>query len=50
MTGNLRSILDFYSKRKPGRGGQLEITQLAEEMKNAVVKVEPWTEQFFNEV
>jgi len=49
MTANLRALLDFYSKRKPGRGGQFEITQLAEALRKAVVEVEPWTEQFFEE-
>lgn len=50
MTANLRALLDFYSKRKPGRGAQHEITQLAEALRQAVVEVEPWTEQFFVEV
>lgn len=50
MTANLRALLDFYSKRKPGRGGQFEITQLAEELRKAVVEVEPWTDSFFEEV
>jgi thymidylate synthase (FAD) len=47
MTANLRAILEFYSKRKPGKGAQAEIAQLAEELKNAVINVEPWTAQFF---
>lgn len=47
MTANLRSLLDFYSKRRAGRGGQHEITLLAEELRKAVVAVEPWTEAFF---
>lgn len=50
MTANLRALLDFYSKRKPKRGAQHEITQLAEALRQAVVEVEPWTEQFFAEV
>jgi thymidylate synthase (FAD) len=49
MTANLRGILDFYGKRKPGRGAQSEITWLAELLRDAVVKVEPWTNQFFEE-
>ncbi|MDR7001589.1 FAD-dependent thymidylate synthase [Neobacillus niacini] len=48
LTVNLRALLDFYSKRKPGAGGQKEITDLAEELKAAVIEVEPWTEAFFN--
>lgn len=50
MTANLRSLLDFYAKRKPGRGGQSEITWLAEMLRDKVVAVEPWTNQFFEEV
>ncbi|AYA77361.1 FAD-dependent thymidylate synthase [Bacillus sp. Y1] len=48
MTANLRAILEFYSKRKPGKGAQAEIAQLAESLKQAVIDVEPWTEPFFN--
>ena len=48
MSANLRTLLDFYSKRKPGNGAQHEITLLAEELKNRVVEVEPWTEEYFN--
>jgi thymidylate synthase (FAD) len=48
MTANLRAILEFYSKRKPGKGAQAEIAQLAEALKQAVIDVEPWTEPFFN--
>lgn len=47
LTANLRTLLDFYSKRKPGAGAQHEITQLAEELKNRVIEVESWTESFF---
>lgn len=47
MTANLRAILEFYSKRKPGKGAQAEIAQLAEKLKNAIVNAEPWTAQFF---
>jgi thymidylate synthase (FAD) len=47
MTANLRALLDFYDKRRPGNGAQHEITQLAEELRKAVVEVEPWTDQFF---
>lgn len=47
MTTNLRSLLDFYSKRQKGKGAQHEITQLAERLKNEVIKVEPWTNDFF---
>jgi thymidylate synthase (FAD) len=47
MTANLRAILEFYSKRKPGKGAQKEITELAVALKDAVVSVEPWTNAFF---
>lgn len=47
MTANLRALLEFYAKRQPGKGAQGEIAQLAEELKAAVIAVEPWTEQFF---
>lgn len=47
MTANLRAILEFYSKRKPGKGAQKEITDLAEALRKAVVEVEPWTNAFF---
>lgn len=49
LTGNLRSILEFYRKRNPNTHAQWEIQQFAEFMKNEVVKVEPWTEAFFNQ-
>lgn len=47
LTANLRTLLEFYEKRKPGNGAQKEISQLAEELKNRVVEVEPWTSEFF---
>lgn len=47
MTANLRSLLDFYAKRKPGNGAQAEIADLATKLKDAVVTVEPWSEAFF---
>jgi thymidylate synthase (FAD) len=50
MTANLTALLSFYSKRKPGRGAQAEITELATELRKAVVEAEPWTDQFFETV
>lgn len=50
MTANLRSLLDFYSKRKPGRGAQWEIAELAERIREEVCNVDPWTTKFFDEV
>lgn len=49
LTGNLRSILEFYRKRNPDTHSQAEIQQLAEKMKNEVISVESWTEAFFKE-
>lgn len=49
MTANLRALLDFYSKRRKGRGAQEEITELAEMLRREVVDVEPWLDQFFEE-
>jgi thymidylate synthase (FAD) len=50
MTGNLRAILEFYGKRKSGRGAQWEISELAEAIRREVTKVDPWTDRFFDEV
>ncbi|MEH6974986.1 FAD-dependent thymidylate synthase [Bacillus sp. JJ675] len=50
LTANLRSLLEFYSKRKPGKGAQKEIADLAEALREEVVNVDPWTNQFFEEV
>lgn len=47
MTVNLRSLLDFYAKRRKGNGAQAEIAELAEHLRKEVVKVEPWTSSFF---
>lgn len=47
MTANLRSLVDFYAKRKAGKGAQYEIAELAECLKDAIIEVEPWTEQLF---
>ncbi|CKG64374.1 Thymidylate synthase thyX [Streptococcus pneumoniae] len=47
LTVNLRALLDFYAKRRAGKGAQQEITVLAEELKNKVCQVEPWVADFF---
>lgn len=47
MTANLRALLSFYSKRKPGRGAQWEIAQLADRLREVVVKAEPWLDAYF---
>lgn len=50
MTANLRAILDFYAKRKPGRGAQWEIADLAEMIRGEITAVDDWTARFFDEV
>lgn len=50
LTVNLRALLDFYAKRKAGRGAQSEIAGLAEDLRKAVESVEPWTSQLFEAV
>lgn len=47
MTGNLRSLLDFYAKRQKGKGAQWEIAELAERIKEEVVGADPWLEPYF---
>lgn len=47
MTGNLRTFLEFYSKRGEGTHAQWEIKDLAEKVKQEVTKVEKWTKPFF---
>lgn len=48
MTGNLRAILEFYAKRKPGRGAQWEIADLAEQIRSEIVEVDPWAVELFS--
>lgn len=50
LTVNLRALLDFYAKRKAGRGAQFEIAGLAEDLRKAVESVESWTSQLFEAV
>lgn len=50
LTVNLRALLDFYAKRKAGRGAQAEIAGLAADLRKAVEAVEPWTTQLFEAV
>lgn len=50
LTINLRALLDFYAKRKAGRGAQSEIAGLAEDLRKAVEATEPWTSQLFGAV
>lgn len=50
LTGNLRSILEFYSKRGEGTHAQWEIQEFAEKVKASVIEAEPWTEPFFKGV
>lgn len=48
MTANLRSIIDFYRKRGPHTHAQSEIQDMARQIREAVTKAEPWTDDFFN--
>lgn len=47
-SGNLRAWLEFYKKRKKGEGAQAEVAELAELIKLEIIKVEPWTSEYFN--
>ncbi|PAD72419.1 FAD-dependent thymidylate synthase [Paenibacillus campinasensis] len=49
MTGNLRTFLDFYAKRRPGNGAQWEIADLAVKIRDEIVKVDPWLAPYFSE-
>jgi thymidylate synthase (FAD) len=49
LTGNLRSFLEFYSKRNPNTHAQWEIQEFAEAIKETIIDVEPWTKAFFKE-
>jgi thymidylate synthase (FAD) len=49
MTSNLRALLDFYSKRRKGRGAQAEIAELAERLRQCVTEVEPWVDPYFEQ-
>lgn len=47
MTANLRALLDFYAKRRPGNGAQWEIADLAEKLREEVTKIDDWTDAYF---
>ena len=47
LTVNLRGVLEFYSKRNPTTHSQSEIQDLAEKIRQEIVKVDPWTIEFF---
>lgn len=48
MTGNLRALLDFYAKRRPGSGAQAEIAELSERIRAEIIAIDPWLEPYFN--
>lgn len=48
MTGNLRTLLDFYAKRRPGNGAQWEIAELAVSIRDEIVKIDPWLAPYFD--
>ncbi|HHK5564179.1 TPA: FAD-dependent thymidylate synthase [Bacillus thuringiensis] len=47
LTVNLRALLDFYNKRRKRKGAQAEIAELAEQLRQEVVRVEKWVDEFF---
>lgn len=47
LTGNLRTLLEFYKKRQPGKGAQWEVADLADGIKNKIVSVDPWLKKYF---
>lgn len=49
MTANLRSLLEFYGKRKRGNGAQWEIAELADKLRAEVTGIDAWTTQYFEE-
>ena len=50
MTASLRTLLEFYAKRRPGSGAQWEIAALATLLRKRVARVEPWTDALFEGV
>lgn len=47
LTGNLRTFLEFYKKRKHGKGAQWEVADLAEEIKKSILSVDSWLSKYF---
>lgn len=47
FSGNLRSIIEFVGKRGEETHAQWEIKELAEAIKDKVIKAEPWTKELF---
>lgn len=50
LTMNLRSLFEFYAKRQRSKGAQWEIAELAEKIREEVVKVEPWLDEYFDKI
>ncbi|PIH59022.1 FAD-dependent thymidylate synthase [Paenibacillus sp. LK1] len=48
LTGNLRTILEFYNKRKHGKGAQWEVADLAEGIKDSILSVDSWLNKYFD--
>lgn len=48
LTGNLRTFLEFYKKRKNGKGAQWEVADLAEGIKVSILSVDQWLEKYFD--
>ncbi|MGL5958015.1 MAG: FAD-dependent thymidylate synthase [Phocaeicola sp.] len=47
FTINLRALLHFYDKRKPGNGAQAEASEMAVKLREVAVASEPWCEELF---
>ncbi|MFE6075592.1 FAD-dependent thymidylate synthase [Paenibacillus sp. NPDC057886] len=47
LTGNLRTFLEFYKKRKHGKGAQWEVADLAEGIKESILSVDSWVNKYF---
>lgn len=50
LTMNLRAALEFYQKRRRGSGAQWEIADLAENIRQEIERVEPWTKMIFEKI
>jgi thymidylate synthase (FAD) len=49
MTANLRTILEFYSKRNESTHAQWEIAELAESVRSEIEKVDAWVAPYFGD-
>lgn len=49
MTGNLRALIEFYSKRNKRTHAQWEIAELAERIREEITKVDAWLSPYFEQ-